>query len=133
MVQDKKSVFFGTGRRKCAVARVRICEGTGKFLINGKEISDFCHLDSVEHSLLNPLVVSDKVDKVDVEAKTSGGGLIGQVGAVSLGLARSLEKMDHDLRGVLKQAGLLTRDSRIRERKKSGRRGARKRFQFSKR
>ena len=113
MVRDKKSVFFGTGRRKCAVARVKICEGTGKFLINGKEISDFCHLDSVEHS--------------------SGGGLIGQVGAVSLGLARSLEKMDHDLRGVLKHAGLLTRDSRVRERKKSGRRGARKRFQFSKR
>jgi small subunit ribosomal protein S9 len=112
---------------------VSIRGGTGKFDINGKTIAEFCSLDDAERRILAPLVAADRVDKVDVTVKTCGGGIIGQVGAISLGLARSLEKMDPDLRMALKKEGLLTRDSRIRERKKSGRPGARKRFQFSKR
>ncbi|MDR2737547.1 MAG: 30S ribosomal protein S9 [Puniceicoccales bacterium] len=133
MAQGKDIRFCGTGRRKCAVACVSIRGGTGKFDINGKTIAEFCSLDDAERRILAPLVAADRVDKVDVTVKTCGGGIIGQVGAISLGLARSLEKMDPDLRMALKKEGLLTRDSRIRERKKSGRPGARKRFQFSKR
>lgn len=131
--KEEKIQFCCTGRRKCAVARVKLCEGTGKFIINGKTISEFCSLDTVEKTLLAPLMLVDKFEKVDVEAKTSGGGIIGQSDAIALGVARSLEKMDPTLRVSLKQAGMLTRDSRVRERKKPGRPGARKRFQFSKR
>ncbi|MDR1413561.1 MAG: 30S ribosomal protein S9 [Puniceicoccales bacterium] len=134
MVQKKECVeFCGTGRRKCAVARVKICEGTGKIDINGKAIVEFCSLDDAERRILAPLIIAEKVNKVDVTAKTSGGGIIGQIGAISLGLSRSLEKMDPALRIALKKAGLLTRDSRIRERKKPGQPGARKHYQFSKR
>lgn len=134
MAQKEKTIqFCCTGRRKCAVARVRLCEGTGKFIINGKPINEFSSLDSVERTLLAPLMLVDKFEKVDIEAKTSGGGIIGQSDAIALGVARSLEKMDPTLRAALKQAGMLTRDSRIKERKKPGRPGARKRFQFSKR
>ncbi len=134
MAQEEKAIqFCCTGRRKCAVARVRLCEGTGKFIINGKPINEFSSLDSVERTLLAPLILVDKFEKVDIEAKTSGGGIIGQSDAIALGVARSLEKMDPTLRAALKQAGMLTRDSRIKERKKPGRPGARKRFQFSKR
>jgi small subunit ribosomal protein S9 len=133
MVLKKSVEFWGTGRRKCAVASVRISEGTGKFDINGKGISEFCPLDDVENRVFAPLVLTNKVNKIDVKAKTSGGGIVGQVGAISLGLARALEKMDPDLRATLKREGLLTRDDRIRERKKPGQVGARKRFQFSKR
>ncbi|MDR1433336.1 MAG: 30S ribosomal protein S9 [Puniceicoccales bacterium] len=132
--KDKNiAVFCGTGRRKCAVASVVICSGTGKFDVNGRALAEFCSLDDAERRLLAPLVAAGKIDSVDVAAKTSGGGISGQIGAISLGLARSLEKMDPDLRAPLKKEGLLTRDSRIRERKKPGRPGARKRFQFSKR
>ena len=131
--KEKKIQFCCTGRRKCAVARVKLSEGTGKFTINGKTINEFSSLDSVERTLLAPLMLVDKFEKVDIEAKTSGGGIIGQSDAIALGIARSLEKMDPTLRISLKQAGMLTRDSRIKERKKPGRPGARKRFQFSKR
>jgi small subunit ribosomal protein S9 len=133
MSRENSIEFCGTGRRKCAVARVRVQNGTGKFDINGKSIAEFCSLDDVERRLLLPLVIADKVNKVDVIAKTMGGGIIGQVGAISLGLARSLEKMDASLRSPLKKEGLLSRDSRVRERKKPGQPGARKRYQFSKR
>jgi small subunit ribosomal protein S9 len=125
--------FCGTGRRKCAVARVRISHGSGKFAINGKSIAEFCSLDDAERRIFAPLVVANKVDKVDVTVTTCGGGVVGQIGAISLGIARSLEKMDPELRVVLRKEGLLTRDSRIKERKKPGQPGARKRFQFSKR
>jgi small subunit ribosomal protein S9 len=133
MVSRKTMVYCGTGRRKCAVACVKICEGTGKFDVNGKTVAEFCPLDSAERQLFAPLVLTDNVDRLDVNVKTSGGGIIGQVGAISLGLARALEKMNSELRAVLKKEGLLTRDSRVRERKKPGQPGARKRFQFSKR
>ncbi|MDR2779423.1 MAG: 30S ribosomal protein S9 [Puniceicoccales bacterium] len=133
MIPKKAITYCGTGRRKCAVACVKICAGTGKFCINGKGIAEFCSLDDVERKLFAPLVLTDNVEKVDVFVKASGGGIIGQVGAISLGLSRALEKMNSELRTVLKEEGLLTRDSRIKERKKPGQPGARKRFQFSKR
>jgi small subunit ribosomal protein S9 len=101
--------------------------------VNGKSISEFCSLDDAERRLLAPIVIADKVGKLNVMATTSGGGIIGQVGAISLGLARSLEKMEPELRLALKKEGFLSRDSRIRERKKPGQPGARKRYQFSKR
>ncbi|MDR2776737.1 MAG: 30S ribosomal protein S9 [Puniceicoccales bacterium] len=133
MVSRKTNTYCGTGRRKCAVACVKICEGTGKFDINGKGVAEFCPLDSAERQLFAPLVLTDNVDRIDVSVKTSGGGIVGQVGAISLGLSRALEKMNAELRTVLKKEGLLTCDSRVRERKKPGQPGARKRFQFSKR
>ena len=128
-----KVEFYGTGRRKCAVAKVRVCEGTGKVLINNKEIIDFCSIDEAERKILNPLIVANVIGKVDVKAETLGGGIMGQIGAISLGISRALEKMNPELRPALKAAGLLTRDGRCKERKKPGRPGARKRFQFSKR
>jgi small subunit ribosomal protein S9 len=134
MISIKDSAkFCGTGRRKYAVARVGICEGTGKFDVNGKTIFEFCSLDDAERRIFAPLVAVDRVNKVDVTVKTSGGGISGQIGAISLGLARSLEKMDPELRPVLKKGGFLSRDGRVRERKKPGQPGARKRYQFSKR
>ncbi|MDR0742491.1 MAG: 30S ribosomal protein S9 [Puniceicoccales bacterium] len=133
MVSRKTNTYYGTGRRKCAVACVKICEGTGKFDINGKGVAEFCPLDSAERQLFTPLVLTDNVNRIDVSVKTSGGGIIGQVGAILLGLSRALEKMNSEFRTVLKKERLLTRDGRVRERKKPGQPGARKRFQFSKR
>lgn len=133
MAREDRFEFCGTGRRKCAVARVSVCNGSGKVAINGKEVDDFSSLEHVENIILAPLNVSGVRPSVDVKASTYGGGIVGQAGAVSLGIARALEKMNPDLRAGLKKAGLLTRDSRVHERKKSGQRGARKRFQFSKR
>lgn len=133
MSEEGKKEFYGTGRRKCAVARVRICSGNGQIRINGKEVIDFSALEHVENTILAPINVSGVGSSIDVTAETYGGGVVGQAGAVSLGLARALEKMNPDLRASLKKAGLLTRDSRVHERKKPGQRGARRRFQFSKR
>jgi small subunit ribosomal protein S9 len=133
MSSESKVEFYGTGRRKCAIARVRVSEGSGSILINGKDIADFCSLEHAERAILAPLVVVGKRATVDIRADVIGGGVVGQALAISLGVARALEKMDSELRAALKRAGLLTRDSRVHERKKSGQRGARKRFQFSKR
>lgn len=133
MAEETKSKFYGTGRRKCAIARVCVRAGTGRVLINDKDVVDFSTLEHVEGAILAPLNVANVRSTVDVEADTYGGGIVGQAGAVSLGIARALEKMNPELRAALKQAGLLRRDSRVHERKKAGQRGARKRFQFSKR
>lgn len=133
MSKSVKNEFYGTGRRKCAIARVRVSNGSGKICINGKDIVDFSTLEHVEGAIVAPLNIAGIRANVDVNVDTYGGGVVGQGGAISLGIARALEKMNPDFRTVLKKAGLLTRDSRIHERKKSGQRGARKRFQFSKR
>ncbi|MDR0680033.1 MAG: 30S ribosomal protein S9 [Puniceicoccales bacterium] len=133
MAKDSKSEFYGTGRRKCAIARVRLSEGSGNVVINGKDMVDFCSLEHAERMILSPLVTANVKIAVDVRADVMGGGVVGQAGAISLGIARALEKMNPDLRLSLKKAGLLRRDSRVHERKKSGQRGARRRFQFSKR
>jgi small subunit ribosomal protein S9 len=129
----ERNEFCGTGRRKCAIARVRLSAGSGIILINGKNVADFCSLEHAERAILAPLVITNMQTEVDVHASVIGGGSVGQAHAISLGIARALQKMNPDLRAALKSNGLLTRDSRVHERKKSGQPGARKRFQFSKR
>jgi small subunit ribosomal protein S9 len=125
--------FIGTGRRKTSTARVRIKEGTGKYLINGRELEDYCKTEQQRKAALSPLLTVEKTTSVDVSVNVSGGGGTGQSGAIRHGLSRALEKMDAELRIPLKRAGHLRRDPRKIERKKTGQPGARKRFQFSKR
>jgi small subunit ribosomal protein S9 len=127
------SAFLGTGRRKCAVARVRLTPGSGKVTINDRPVESYFHVESQRTWALKPLVVTDTAAKFDVSVNVQGGGPNGQAGAVRHGLARALVKADLTYRPSLKAGGLLTRDSRVRERKKYGQPGARKRFQFSKR
>lgn len=122
-----------TGRRKTAVARIHLTDGTGKIRINGRDFSDYFATVSLQNRVLRPLDKLNAVKAYNLDIKTHGGGLNGQAGAISLAIARALNQIDEESRAVLKQDGLLTRDPRRRERKKPGRPGARKRFQFSKR
>jgi small subunit ribosomal protein S9 len=122
-----------TGRRKTAVARIQIVPGSGKISINGKNYDEYFTTVSMQNTVLKPLETVNALKTYDVEAKTSGGGLQGQAGAVSLAISRALNDLNEEHRALLKAGGLLTRDPRMRERKKPGRPGARKRFQFSKR
>ena len=124
---------LGTGRRKTAVARVRLAAGTGKILINGRTFENYFPLESHRGVVTQPFTASGTVDKFDATITVSGGGPNGQAGAVRHGLARALLTVDPNLRPVLKAEGLLTRDPRMRERKKYGQPGARRRFQYSKR
>jgi small subunit ribosomal protein S9 len=124
---------LGTGRRKTAVARVRLTAGTGKIKVNGRELEKYFPVEAQRSAASYPLVVTNTSDKFDVSVNVSGGGPNGQAGAVRHGLARALLTVDASLRPVLKAEGLLTRDPRMRERKKYGQPGARKRFQYSKR
>ena len=130
----EKETFMATGRRKEAVARVRVFpEGKGKILINGKSIeSYFSTIDNVMQ-VSKSLVVTELEGKIDVFAKVSGGGVSGQAGAVSLGISRCLLEWNPQLRALLRREDLLTRDPRAKERKKYGRKGARRRFQWTKR
>ncbi len=125
--------YLGTGRRKEAVARVRLAPGTGKITINGRPIESYFVLESQRIWATQPLAVTETADKFNVRVNVCGGGLSGQAGAVRLGIARALLNSDPNLRPRLKAEGLLTRDARMKERKKYGQPGARKRFQFSKR
>ena len=125
--------FIGTGRRKTSTARVRIKEGTGKYLINGRELMDYCKTEQQRKAALSPLLTVEKTNSLDISVNVAGGGGTGQSGAIRHGLSRALEKMDSELRVPLKRAGHLRRDPRKIERKKTGQPGARKRFQFSKR
>ena len=128
-----KQVFAATGRRKAAIARVRLTEGKGKIIITGKPAEDFCALEPFHCEVNAPMKAIDKQEQFNLSVNVQGGGYIGQAFAIRLGIARALEKYDEELRSPLKSAGFLRRDSRVRERKKSGQPGARKRFQFSKR
>ena len=133
MSAKAKSVeFIGTGRRKTSTARVRIKEGTGNFVINGRDVDDYCKTEQQRKTVASPLATVEKTSSVDVSVNVSGGGGVGQAGAIRHGLSRALEKMDSELRVPLKRAGHLRRDPRKIERKKTGQPGARKRFQFSK-
>ena len=123
----------GTGRRKTAVARVRLASGTGKILVNGRTFENYFPAESLRMVAAQPLTVTGNGDKFDAQITVSGGGPSGQAGAVRHGIARALLTVDANLRPVLKAEGLLTRDPRMRERKKYGQPGARKRFQYSKR
>jgi small subunit ribosomal protein S9 len=122
-----------TGRRKEAVARVRLVAGAGTVTVNDRPISDYLKRDSLVLIAKQPLALVNMLDKFDVFARVMGGGLTGQAGAIRMAVARALLRHDETLKGVLGRAGLLTRDSRMKERKKYGQPGARKRFQFSKR
>jgi small subunit ribosomal protein S9 len=122
-----------TGRRKTAVARVRLTAGTGKIEVNGRPFEEYFPTVGLQNTVLAPLTLTNLVNAYDVAVNTNGGGATGQAGAVRLGIARALLLVDANLRPALKAEGYLTRDPRMKERKKSGQPGARKRFQFSKR
>jgi small subunit ribosomal protein S9 len=125
--------FLGTGRRKTAVARVRLAAGSGKITINGRPMENYFLVDGQRLLVVQPLTITDTAAKFDVRVSVSGGGPNGQAGAVRHGIARALLRADANFRPTLKAGGLLTRDPRMRERKKYGQPGARKRFQYSKR
>jgi small subunit ribosomal protein S9 len=124
---------LGTGRRKRSVARVVLRPGEGAIKINGREIENYFPTESARAIVRQPLAAAEMIDKFDIVILTDGGGVAGQAGAVRLGIARALVEFNTELRPRLKKAGLLTRDPRKHERKKYGQKGARKRFQFSKR
>jgi small subunit ribosomal protein S9 len=125
--------FTATGRRKTSVARIRMSPGSGKIDINGRSFEDYFPTASLQNLVLQPLQSAKLVNAYDLCVNTSGGGMTGQAGAVRLAISRALLQVDNNLRSALKTEGLLRRDPRMRERKKSGQPGARKRFQFSKR
>lgn len=124
---------LGTGRRKTAIARVRLATGTGKILVNGRPFENYFPVEAQRVLATQPLTATGMADKYDAEVTVTGGGPNGQAGAVRHGFARALLTVDANLRPILKAEGLLTRDPRMRERKKYGQPGARKRFQYSKR
>ena len=129
-----KTVFFdAVGRRKEAIARVRLVPGDGKVTVNKMPLLDFFKRETLKMIIEQPLELTETLGKYDINANVNGGGLSGQAGAVRLGIARALLKIDEEYRPKLKQAGFLTRDPRMKERKKPGQPGARKKFQFSKR
>jgi len=134
MYQSKKPYMYGTGRRKSSVARVHLFPGgTGKITINGRDIDDYFGLDTLKLIVRQPFGATNTVDKFDVEATVTGGGVTGQAGAIRHGIARALLLVDETYRPALKSAGFLTRDPRMKERKKYGLKGARRAPQFSKR
>ena len=134
MYESKKKYFYGTGRRKSSVARVRVYEnGTGSIIINGRDINDYFGLETLKLVVRQPLVTTELVDKGDVVVSVCGGGVSGQAGAVRHGIARALLTVNPEYRASLKAAGFLTRDPRMKERKKYGLKAARRAPQFSKR
>ena len=130
---ETKPYFYGTGRRKHSVARVRVYNGTGKITINGRDIEDYFGLDTLKLLVRSPLVLTETDGKFDVVVNVVGGGCSGQAGAIRHGLSRALLQYDPNLRPALKKAGFLTRDPRMKERKKYGLKAARRAPQFSKR
>lgn len=128
-----KVQYYGTGRRKTSIARVRLVPGEGKITINGRDIDDYCDYETLKRDIRMPLVLTETEGKFDVLAKVVGGGFTGQAGALRHGISRALLKADEELRPILKKAGFLTRDPRMKERKKYGLKKARRAPQFSKR
>ena len=134
MYESKRKYFYGTGRRKSSVARVRVYEnGTGAITINGRDIDDYFGLETLKLVVRQPLVTSDMVGKVDVVITVAGGGVSGQAGAIRHGISRALVVLNPEYRASLKAAGFMTRDPRMKERKKYGLKAARRAPQFSKR
>ena len=130
---DSKPYFYGTGRRKKSVARVRVYPGTGSIVINDRDIDDYFGLETLKLIVRQPLTLTDTLDKFDIICRVSGGGVTGQAGAIRHGLSRALLQYDENIRPTLKKAGFLTRDPRMKERKKYGLNGARRAPQLSKR
>ncbi len=134
MYESKKKYFYGTGRRKSSIARVRVFEnGTGSIIINGRDIDDYFGLETLKLVVRQPLVTTDTVGNVDVAVTVAGGGVSGQAGAIRHGISRALLGLNPEYRAALKAAGFLTRDPRMNERKKYGLKAARRAPQFSKR
>ena len=131
--KSEKIVFYGTGRRKSSIARVRLVEGTGIITINGKNIDEYFGLETLKVIVKQPLNATNTLSKYDVVAKVTGGGFTGQAGAIRHGVARALLEANSEFRPILKSNGFLTRDPRMKERKKYGLKKARKAPQFSKR
>lgn len=129
-IQERKIV---TGRRKEAVARIRLIPGKGEIKVNNRTMDNYFPRESLRMIIKQPLVLTNTIEKYDIIANVNGGGMAGQAGAIRHGIARALIKIDEGLRALLKKEGFLTRDPRMKERKKYGQKGARKRFQFSKR
>jgi len=125
--------YYGTGKRKSSTARVRLLPGEGKVTVNKRDLSDYFKNETQRTIVRYPLALTDNIGKFDIKALVDGGGTSGQAGALRLGIAKALLQFNTELRPRLKKAGLLSRDSRVKERKKYGQKGARKRFQFSKR
>ena len=125
--------IWATGRRKCAVARVRIKPGTGVITVAGKDLKEYFTTEALRGFILQPLAVVGGEGKFDIAVTLLGGGMVGQAGAMRHGISRALVQYDETLRPLLKEKGMMTRDARVKERKKAGQPGARKRFQFSKR
>ncbi|MBC8207352.1 MAG: 30S ribosomal protein S9 [Kiritimatiellales bacterium] len=125
--------FAATGRRKTSVARVRLVKGAGAILVNGLDVKEYFDTKDMIDTVSRPLVLTEREGQYDMKVSVKGGGKVGQSGAVAHGVSRALIIAEEDLRPALKKAGLLTRDARMKERKKPGQPGARKRFQFSKR
>lgn len=125
--------ILAVGRRKCAIARIRLKPGTGVIKVNGKSMIEYFNTEAVCGYIYQPMMATDTKGKFDISASIEGGGVVGQSGALRHGIARALIKYEENLRGTLKSCGMLTRDARVKERKKPGQPGARKRFQFSKR
>ena len=130
---DSNPYFYGTGRRKSSVARVRVYAGTGKIIINDRDIDDYFGLETLKLIVRQPLALTDTAEKFDIICRVGGGGVTGQAGAIRHGLSRAILQYDENLRTTLKKAGFLTRDPRMKERKKYGLKGARRAPQFSKR
>ena len=130
---ESNPYFYGTGRRKSSVARVRVYAGTGKIIINDREIDDYFGLETLKLIVRQPLALTGTTEKFDIVCRVNGGGVTGQAGAIRHGLSRALLQYDEALRPALKKAGFLTRDPRMKERKKYGLKAARRASQFSKR
>ena len=133
MYESKVRYYYGTGRRKSSVARVRLYPGTGKITINNRDIDDYFGLDTLKLVVRQPLALTENLEKFDIVCTVTGGGVTGQAGAIRHGVTRALMEFDADLRPALKKAGFVTRDPRMKERKKYGLKAARRAPQFSKR
>jgi len=133
MYESKQQYFYGTGRRKSSVARVRVYPGSGKITINGRDIDDYFGLETLKLIVRQPLALTETAEQFDIVCTVAGGGVTGQAGAIRHGLSRALLVFNSELRPVLKKAGFLTRDPRMKERKKYGLKAARRAPQFSKR
>ena len=133
MYESKQQYYYGTGRRKSSVARVRLYPGTGKITINNRDIDDYFGLDTLKLVVRQPLALTENLEKFDIVCTVTGGGVTGQAGAIRHGVTRALMEFDADLRPALKKAGFVTRDPRMKERKKYGLKAARRAPQFSKR
>lgn len=133
MANKKNIVYLGTGRRKKSIARVRLFEGNGKIIVNGKDLNEYFGTEILKVIVNQPFAVTNTIGKYDVKCTVSGGGFTGQAGAIRHGIARALNEANSELRPALKENGFLTRDPRMKERKKYGLKKARKAPQFSKR